>query len=210
MSNYKYKSWGTYLYEQFFGDSDPTYELSIKFQDAVCRPDLREFIAHQKRQVANAADAGDTDSRWSRLEWSIAYAENAMEKYDARELAMAFTDLGRAIEAFSYPSKEQLGLLLKSRMARLKSVIPLQKKRAEANTLRETAQKLAADAWKDDLDQTIRLGEMCERVYRALAPIAHKAGSMDGLPSEAAGLKPWLRPVAPEWARRGGRPRKAK
>lgn len=68
----------------------------------------------------------------------------------------------------------------------------------------EKALALAAANWQDDLSQSIRIGEMADIVYRSLA----EQGLNVALPDTSDRLKAWIKPVAPDYARRGGRSRK--
>ncbi len=65
-------------------------------------------------------------------------------------------------------------------------------------------QAIAIDLWKADAAKQIRLGDMAERVYRALVD----EGFKEILPGTSDRLKEWIKPVAPDYARKGGRPRK--
>jgi hypothetical protein len=78
--------------------------------------------------------------------------------------------------------------------------------------LKELAQIIATDKWANDDDKSIRLGDMCQLVWNEMAPYFvlgdetspwHKA-----FPNASLGFKPWLRDVAPEYARKGGPPKK--
>ncbi|MBY8970803.1 hypothetical protein J1G33_10390 [Pseudomonas sp. P867] len=68
----------------------------------------------------------------------------------------------------------------------------------------EKALNLAASKWKEDSTQSIRIGEMADIVYRALA----EQGLNVALPDTSERLKAWIKPVAPDYARKGGRSRK--
>ncbi len=66
------------------------------------------------------------------------------------------------------------------------------------------AQAIATELWQVDTTQEVRLGDMAERVYRALAD----EGFTESLPGTAERLKEWIKPTAPDYARKGGRRRK--
>jgi hypothetical protein len=68
----------------------------------------------------------------------------------------------------------------------------------------ERAQAIATELWQADIGQTIRVGDMADRVYRALTD----EGLTESLPGTAERLKEWIKPVAPDYARKGGRRRK--
>ncbi len=68
----------------------------------------------------------------------------------------------------------------------------------------ECARALAIELWHADTAQKIRISDMAERVYRTLA----SEGFIDSLPDTAERVKEWIKPVAPDYARKGGKPRK--
>jgi hypothetical protein len=68
----------------------------------------------------------------------------------------------------------------------------------------EQALKLATTNWKKDFDKAIRIGDMADLVYRKLAD----QGLGMALPGTSDRLKEWIKPVAPDYARKGGRRKK--
>jgi len=65
--------------------------------------------------------------------------------------------------------------------------------------------------WDRDELKQIRLGEMCEEVYSHLYTMFSGDDLADyqtALPDLPQGLKPWLREIAPDYARKGGAPKK--
>ncbi|MNJ72223.1 hypothetical protein D3C77_688490 [compost metagenome] len=63
------------------------------------------------------------------------------------------------------------------------------------------ARTLAQEFWSLDEAKEIRSGDMAEKVYRKLVA----EGMIDLLPGSAERLKEWIKPVAPEYAKKGGR-----
>lgn len=68
----------------------------------------------------------------------------------------------------------------------------------------ERARDIAVELWKGDENQEIRIGDMAQHVWSAMVG----EGMKDELPDQAERLKAWIRPVAPEYAKRGGRSKK--
>lgn len=66
------------------------------------------------------------------------------------------------------------------------------------------ARTVAIELWHADTAQKIRISDMADRVYRTLAA----EGFTDSLPDTAERVKEWIKPVAPDYARKGGKPRK--
>lgn len=81
---------------------------------------------------------------------------------------------------------------------------PLIRRNAKKAAAAERAQAIAAELWQADTAQEIRLGDMADRVYRALVA----EGFAESLPGSAERIKEWIKPAAPDYARKGGRRRK--
>lgn len=87
--------------------------------------------------------------------------------------------------------------------ARMPKLDAINKRKAEAKAW---ALDYASSAWVKDTEQRIRIGEMAENLWTAMVD----AGFSDALPDKAAGLSDWVRAIAPDYAKRGGRPRKTR
>lgn len=78
----------------------------------------------------------------------------------------------------------------------------------EANSAKAAAvyraKAIATELWQADTTQEIRLGDMADRVYRALVA----EDFAESLPGSAERIKEWIKPTAPDYARKGGRRRK--
>ncbi len=81
---------------------------------------------------------------------------------------------------------------------------PLARVNAAKAAARGRAKIIATNLWQADSSKQIRIGEMADRVYRALAD----EGFTGVLPETSERLKEWVKPVAPEYACRAGRSRK--
>lgn len=75
---------------------------------------------------------------------------------------------------------------------------------AEKMDVMATARTYARKQWVQDITKSIRIGEMTQRVWSFLLDI----GCQDELPENIASLQHWIEDVAPEYARRSGRPKK--
>lgn len=88
-----------------------------------------------------------------------------------------------------------------ARDSRMKGLNEINRLKEEAV---EQALKLATANWKKDFDKAIRIGDMADLVYRKLAD----QGLGMALPGTSDRLKEWIKPVAPDYARKGGRRKK--
>ncbi|MCK5852232.1 hypothetical protein KAH27_04305 [bacterium] len=84
------------------------------------------------------------------------------------------------------------------------------KRNENAKKLKKFAQKTAEKLWKDDKDKKIRIGQMCDLVYPLVYEYAVEKDMTEQIPEQVNGLKPWLRKIAPDYAKEGGRPKISK
>ncbi|MNR34390.1 hypothetical protein D3C85_1521600 [compost metagenome] len=82
---------------------------------------------------------------------------------------------------------------------------PLARKQAAKSMVIDRAQSIAKERWKLDTNQKIRIGEMAELVWAELA----KEGLADLRPENTQQIRNWIKPAAPDYARKGGKPRKS-
>lgn len=82
---------------------------------------------------------------------------------------------------------------------------PLKLKKMMRDAAIKKAQELALEEWNGSENADLRLGEMCELIWGKT--LTGRYFSPNELPDRPIGLKPWLRPVAPERASRRGRPK---
>lgn len=192
----KYANWYERMNEKH-GDDIPAYiEESLN-------PDLRDFLNHQREQYQKAVEADAVDYRYEALIKSTENAEAALEEGKPESIALAFCRLGQSIEAMQFPTHDELAEFYKLKIAEISRQWPTREKQAFI----EGAQEAAKMLWAQDQAREIRLGEMCETVYKLMQSIEADLGK-DFLPGQSEGIKPWLREVAPKYAQKKGRPSK--
>jgi hypothetical protein len=93
---------------------------------------------------------------------------------------------------------------------------PIRRKNMQAKVTRELVQLVASMLWDDDKNDQIRLGEMCQMSWNRFHDLISNNSTFsaqdkkiftDRLPSKADDLKPWLRKIAPDYAKKRGRPK---
>lgn len=85
--------------------------------------------------------------------------------------------------------------------AEVRRIAPLANRNGRKEPAMARARELAQEMWAADLGQEIRSSTMADKVYRRLAD----EGMADLLPDSAERVKEWIKPVAPDYARKGGR-----
>ncbi|WP_157755491.1 hypothetical protein [Pseudomonas frederiksbergensis] len=125
-------------------------------------------------------------------------------QYPADALYLLLIELGASIELAN-----RRGILvdgLKQLGATQKRTEALHEINAGKNAAIEQAQKIAKELWEADTAETIRIRDMADMVYRALLTRDMK----EVLPQEPDTLKDWIRSVAPDYACKPGKPKKAR
>jgi len=199
---YKFKDWVLIAHEKHPTDGD-------LFWNEVKCPALPEFIDHHLEELRKAYRAGlIEDHRWDKLQDCVTNAIEALKMADVAAIAKAFYDLGRAREEVDHHNSEDMIDLYETKIKSLKREAPLFRLNLGKKHLKETAQYMAEKEWEKDTRQEIRLGSMCKKVYSIIFNEVRGDDLEKALPREPMGLKEWLRPIAPSWAKKGGRPRK--
>lgn len=159
------------------------------------------------QESQQAFDMGDHRSEWMQL---LELVENARKQWSSRNMARsceAFFLLGQMCGELSLPA-DLFKRGLEALIAEDKRIRPLVMRNISAECCRELAQDLATRQWARDDNKSIRLAEMCEIIWAQVIGLALDEDFMAALPDKPSGLKPWLRAVAPDYARKGGAPKK--
>ncbi len=82
---------------------------------------------------------------------------------------------------------------------------PFLKANRQNAAAKERAQEIAMQFWQRDAEKSIRIGEMADKVWRALAD----EDLRDQMPETTERIKEWIKSVAPDYARKPGRRRKS-
>lgn len=206
---YKYQSWEDSLYAAL---KPGGAELSKENIDAVMQqvnaPEMKSFFEHQASEISKAKQHESMDYRWEFLENSLHYAQAAFEGGSVYVTAIASMQLGRAIERLKHRPNDEVVDLLETALS--ESKLQLEKlKRGRFNHKKEYFKKMvqekAAEVWAGDARQKLLMIDMCRLMHEIFLPAARQFGSKNYLPTKAEGLKPWLRDIAPPYARRQGR-----
>ncbi|RON25623.1 hypothetical protein [Pseudomonas lini] len=125
-------------------------------------------------------------------------------QYPAGARDLLLIQLGALIELAN--RREVLVDGLKQLEATQKRTEALHEINAAKDAAIKQAQEIAKGLWEADTAETIRIGQMADMVYRTL----HGLGMTDVLPEEPDTLKDWIKSVAPDYARKPGKPKKVR
>lgn len=156
------------------------------------------FSCETKLRVQKAKDAKNA-------------ALDAFKSGNMVSACMAFMALGIAIEKVKGLAKDEQKELLLGYGENVERKQHLKKHITIERLLKRKAIYLAQCHWKQDENHTIRISEMAEKVRPELVKFAEceiypTADATSLIPQEKA-LKEWLKPNAPEWASKKGRPK---
>lgn len=209
-----YESWDDFVDRSINTDKDnlnPSDQSAfyIELEQLKKKPPLENFLEHQKFQHELATIEGrGNDAHWKTLKATITSVEKALIDGCNSEIAMRSIALGCAIEVLQQPSNRILTTMVNAYISKSRSERPLKAKNDRLTVLKCHAQSLAETLWSEDVDKKLRMMDMCHAIWPELVDTADEAKIRDVLPDRPELLKSWIRPVAPDWAKKGGAPKK--
>lgn len=211
MSEYQLKTWFEFVYEKH----QDTWKANqaVDLLDELRRPDLTEMVMHYFNESQRAIEfeqqnaRAESDQRWQVLGVRAMEAIRAITAGDPREIAYTFFNMGQVLESLNHPTQNKQLALIEAYTEKQKSEFPLRVHNLKRDFLKKAVQEKALERWATDIDKDFRLTEMCKLV---LPDARYIAGQIETeAPDKADTLKPWLREVYPEYAKKKGRPKKA-
>jgi len=113
---------------------------------------------------------------------------------------------------FGDVTTKQRNFLFELAMEALARRWPLDERNSYKKVVKKFAQQIAKRNWEADTEGKIRIGEMTQIVWAELLdekiPVDTRNKIMEALPNSADGLRKWLSPIKPDYARNPGRPSK--
>ena len=134
---------------------------------------------------------------WHRLLSEIEAARAELGKGDPSRIALTFLELGRRSHY------QEVDHIIAAARERADPLDRINQRKADA---KQEAQRLADTRWKNDTTQSIRIGDMAGLVWNDLVDM----GYTDALPDKPAGLRSWIKEIAPPHASKRGRSKKIK
>ena len=131
---------------------------------------------------------------------------------DAEYLAWHSFNLGYiTLTSKLSPSEIRLANILEGNQKFQKSFSGLEIKNWTASLWKQVAQQIASSNWANDKSEIIRTGEMAERVLSELESIRpdqeRMIPALREFPTQKT-VQGWISAIAPDYAKKGGRPRK--
>lgn len=178
-------------------DSTPRLRKESQFHQVT-----DNLFRHCRQQFFQAYQAGDTREEWHDFIYLLKRAQQqALRELNQKTLESLFL-LGQVSGQLSSDTQdEDIRKLQKGDLARRR---PLQERNTRKAMCKLYVQELAVIEWEKDSQESIRIGEMCHIVWSKVV----ESRLRGDLPSLPEGLKSWLKPVAPDFASKRGRPRK--
>ncbi|MGX1199604.1 hypothetical protein [Marinobacter sp. MBR-105] len=195
--------------ELFIGCGPLSEKAFSDYLDATEEPDLEAFLSHQLDQIEGAKAAKAFDSRWRNLEHCTGEALIAVDEGNIARIAAAFCELGRAIEEMHHPTREQLVEYHDLYLDQLCRVQGFANKADKFRSAKNRIQAEALELWNNDKDQELKTGYVAGLLHELAKELTQNAIT-GGEELKLETVKSWLREIAPEYAGKGGRPRKPK
>ncbi|MFC1689787.1 hypothetical protein ACFL07_09080 [Pseudomonadota bacterium] len=175
-------------------------------------PKAIHVIAHLFGELQSSEDRGDERPEWKNLDDMLGRALFALTLNDPNQISWAFYRLGRITHQLESKSAEEMEELHKLADHSKKARAPLNRINAIRGYAKNIAQAFAIQKWESEEEGKTRISEMCEHVWQRICEERYegKIGQViiDGLPDKPSGLKAWLREIAPDDAKKPGRPPK--
>lgn len=150
--------------------------------------------------IASVTDENGADGARESMLRGLSYLKYAAEEQPSVAEAIAF-----GVEAILLAvTSAKLSESMRKSSIEASRMSPLIAQNRAKEELVAIAQEVASEHWRCDVKNEIRIGVMAEKVYRALVA----DGYSELLPGTADRIKEWIKPVAPEYARKGGRRKK--
>lgn len=140
-------------------------------------------------------------SRWGTLEAHFQDALIAFENDDISKACWSFYWMGIASQELQTLTNKELISAHEAESEKFKRERPLFIKALNQKMAKEFVQHIAKDLWATE---KCRLTEMANKVWAILVDGKYLE-KLDGLPNDANGLKPWLREISPDFAKKRGR-----
>lgn len=169
-------------------------------------PFIHEYLFHQQERIGEAIKSGQYDERWQQLQEAVMRAGQSLVSGRPGDIASAFLSLGIAKKETEIP--KDIPDLLNAKIADMQRQMPLHIQNINVKHLRQWAQFKATQYWDQDAEQSIRVAGMAAKVYEELKLYAHKIDALNALPGDHEGIRPWLREIAPPYAKAPGRPKR--
>lgn len=208
------KQWYEKLYKEIVEGKEATEENANKFFDAYWKFPAKEFIDFHLNQLPAEKDLINSSASqyWRDLSSNTLELSLATREQDFEKSVLAAYYMGIAIGRLQgHIDTDTLMFSFKAAQEKHQREIELNNKQDAHRLIKEMTQLIAQQEWKKDKRQEVRTSEMAERVWPILCE------SLEGLEVEKylplhgpSGLNKYLRPIAPEYAKKGGAPRKSK
>jgi hypothetical protein len=171
-----------------------------------------KIINHLIIEYEKAIKRGDQRPAWGRLleTLKLTLEDFSSSPIDLNRSYWRFFQLGQITQQLKGRTMKESGEAYSLTIEAKNRRYPIWLKNLRAQTVRGYAQCLAQIEWETRAVEKIRIGEMAEIIWAKLldSEISKiiKQDVLKVLPDKPAGLKPWLREVAPEYAKKAGRP----
>jgi len=223
----QYLTWESYRLDSIAGGKDvPSVEDYIHFFNENRSSQLKKFLDFQVATYQFAINSSYKISRHNEWKRINDIAQDCLLLRDTKDLdglAMMMLSLGEAIQKIESITLDDQIDLRKYKIKHLESrennnIININTFRGLAKSI---AQQMALDIWSKDNDKSIRTGEVCKLIADKFFEIEglkshnitiyftkHNQKLTKYLPEDWQHIKKWIKKETPDYATKGGRPKK--
>ena len=185
---------------------------------------LTEYLSSFPRLVIKKEDARKKSANYVKaLEASILNASSLTEAQDVTRFAVAqaYTDALDISKEEAEELNKRLGeaqrlveegeiKIRATEVRKADQIVGISERNAIVKSLQEEAKNIAKEFWAADKEKEIRITKMSEMVFDELSERNPKSEMPKHFPETSETVKEWIKLVAPEYARKGGRTKKKK
>lgn len=170
-------------------------------------PKAMKILEHLLAEFGKSTKRGDVRPEWDQLIEMIKLALDNISPLNFNAACWRFFQLGMLTQELTRETSNEMINLYQNTLSHRKSKLPLIIHNLKADYVKKLAQATARKKWKADKSKELRIIDMASIVWAELHDSLDK-DFVGALPDKQEGIKPWIRSVAPEYAKVGGRPKK--
>lgn len=198
-----------YVHARFY--RKPTYLLGGVITSERTPVKFSTLLQHEEDELKKARTEGDADKEWSEFEYHLNQIKEKMPS-DKHSTSYYHTFwLGFYAGSLShYVSTDEQHQALSALCSQSKSQLALRFRNICREQVKTLAQNLAEMEWAKPEHSQTKVSAMSELIFNLISKYGGKdyEDMRKEIPKTSNGIKGWISEIAPEFAKKGGRPKK--
>lgn len=159
------------------------------------------------REVQAANDVEDSRDEWRALSEDLKHCQLMSDSDAAASIFYSAFRAGALLMFLSFGDSKLREITQSLAELALRQNSKLMIRELMRDELIKSVQERASELWSEQETDGTRIGDMAQTLWGELVSAQDFRDFEPVLPNDASGLKKWLRPIAPDYAKRGGRPK---